>query len=242
MNLQDRAFAAGMFVIMGICCLGAYVAVSGFLNASPTGLDLALSAATVASAAQTSIVLPETVAPSAQPLSPVLLSGTPTNTPKGYKPTATLLSRGTPSPAFLADIPTITPATPGSTPTLATSTPASGCGYAYCPVRGGPPDSRAPTGQSCPLGYLWGFVIDSNGRGQAGMQIQYSNPDGEGDKTYTNGPPDPAGRWDVPAGGGTWTFQLIGPGDRPWSPAVSIQAHVADPSGKTCPTRLDFRQ
>lgn len=43
MTMQDRAYAVAIFIILGICCIGAYVAVSGFLNANPDGFSLALN-------------------------------------------------------------------------------------------------------------------------------------------------------------------------------------------------------
>ena len=46
MSMQDRAYAAAIFVIIGICCIGAYVAISGFANANPGGLLLAFNGAT----------------------------------------------------------------------------------------------------------------------------------------------------------------------------------------------------
>ncbi|MGB8648823.1 MAG: hypothetical protein WCF84_26540 [Anaerolineae bacterium] len=257
MNLQDRAFAVGIFIILGICCIGAYVAVSGFMNTNSGGLNLGLNVSTPSPTSGTPSDVSAGTAEAATPtLLPTGTSGPPTNTPKGFKPSATPSatvtpsSRGTPSPAFLADIPTITPAsgtsgTPGASSTQPAATapvPVGNCGYTYCPSPKGPPDDRAPTGNSCPTNYLWGFVIGSNGKGVPGVQVRYTNPDGESDHTFTKAPPDPAGRWDVAAPGGMWAIQILDSGGKPASPVIQIQAHVSDPSGKTCPTRLDFIQ
>ncbi len=251
MNLQDRAFAVGIFVIMGICCIGAYVAVSGFMNASPSGLGLGLGLGdtTPSPVVQPSLAVAAGTIEVATPTPfPSVTAAPPTNTPKGFKPSPTPVSRGTPSPSFLSDIPTAVPVTPG-TPSTSATQPAtavapvsSTCGYKYCPKINGAPDDRAPTGKPCPPSYLWGFVLNSDGKGAPGVQVRFTTPEGESDRTFTKAPPDPAGRWDVTAGSGMYTIQILDQNNKQLSPAVQIRAGVTDPSGATCPTRLDFVQ
>ncbi len=252
MNLQDRAFAVGIFIIIGICCIGVYVGISGFNAANPNGFTLALNLSTNTPPASPAINVSAETAEAATATSlPTVTSGPPTNTPKGFKPsatppaTATSLSRGTPSPAFLGDIPTVTPisGTPGavSTATATAPTTTGNCGYPYCPRPKGPPSEQAPTGNICPQNYLWGFVLDASGKGvSSGVWIRFTNPNGEGDKVAPKTLPDPPGRWDVSAGGGTWKLQLVDQNNNPLSPTQEMQAFVKYTTGNSCPTRLDF--
>ncbi len=244
MNLQDRAYAVGIFIVLGICCIGAYVAVSGFMNVNPKGLNLGLSGPTstetvvVATAVVTSTTVSATVAPL-----PTLVAIQPTNTPKGAKPTATSLSHGTPSPAFLSDIPTITPATDTGTTTPAPSPTASGggCGSPFCPIGGSPDQNIAPTGQACPRNYLWGLVLDQSGKGIAGWKIHFRDPAGNEGDTTTKAPPDPAGRYDIPtSSSGTWFIQLRDSGGNPQSATIRVDARQTSTDNKVCPTRIDF--
>jgi hypothetical protein len=245
MNLQDRAYAVGIFVVLGICCIGAYVAVSGFMNVNPRGLNLGLSGPTptaatvVATQVDTATVVVATVPPVATDT-----SAAPTNTPKGFKPSPTLLSRGTPSPAFLADIPTITPVTDTGTATTAAPSATAvtaGCGSPFCPVGGRPDPNIAPTGQACPLNYLWGLVLDQNGKGIPGWIIHFRDPAGNEGDTTTKAPPDPAGRYDIPtSSGGTWFIQLRDSGGNPQSALIRVDARKNNQNSAVCSTRTDF--
>ncbi len=241
MDLQDRAFAVGVFVILGVCCIGAYVAVSGFFNANPSGLSLGQNVSTPSPAATLLIPTGTVEIPTlTQVPTATIVAAPPTKTPKGFKPSPTPVDRGTPSPAFLADIPTVTPSVVSTQVVATAPPPVSGCGFAYCPRPKGPPTTDAPTGNVCPLNYLWGFVLDSGGRGVANVRVHYTNPNGDAGETLTKAPPDPAGRWDVVAGGGTWTIQLLDQNHNPISPPVPVEAHIPYTTGNSCPTRLDF--
>lgn len=231
MTMQDRAYAAAIFIILGICCIGAYVAVSGFTNANPNGLQIGLNSATQTPTAGVTIEIPtETAAPPTNTPLP------PTKTPIGFQPT--LPPEATRGPT-LDFIPTI--ATPEFTATPeATATPV-GCGAAFCP-RLGPPDPRAPTGNPCPDNYIWGFVFDTSGKGIGGMKITLRELNGAADKVTSKAPPDPEGRFDFPAASGTWSVQLVDRQEDPLSPPMQIQARVPWGGSGNCPTRVDFVQ
>ncbi len=248
MNLQDRAYAIGIFIVLGICCIGAYVAVSGFMNANPQGLTLGLGNSTPTSAVQspTAAAPTETEVAVTDTAVPVFTSAPPTNTPKGFKPTLTPLSRGTPSPAYLSDIPTITPSASGTAPALGfvpspTPAVAGNCGSPFCPIVGRPDETLGPSGQKCPRDYLWGLIMDRNGKGLAGWKIHFRDPAGNEEDRTTKGPPDPAGKYDIPApSGGVWFLQARDPSGKPLSPMFRVIAGQAYNGGATCPTRIDF--
>ncbi len=248
MNLQDRAYAIGIFVVLGICCIGAYVAVSGFMNANPQGLTLGLGNQTPVSTVQSATIAAptETETSATVTAAPLSTSAPPTNTPKGFSPTLTPLSRGTPSPAFLSDIPTVTLAAPGTAPAAgATRSPtaaaAGNCGSPFCPIMGKPDETLGPTGQKCPRDYLWGIVQDRNGKGLAGYKIHFRDPSGNEEDRTTKGPPDPPGKYDQPTGGGgKWFLQLRDPNGKPLSPMFPIESRQSYNGGAICPTRVDF--
>src|SRR5437867_10481496 len=84
MSIQDRAYAAAIFIVIGICCIGAYVAISGFFNANPNGITLSLSQPTGTATVEPNIEIPtETPAPPTFTPLPTL---PPTDTPKGFNP------------------------------------------------------------------------------------------------------------------------------------------------------------
>ncbi len=233
MNLQDRAYAAAIFVVLGICCIGAYVAVSGFMNANPQGLSLGLNSATGTPTPESVVQIP-TGAP-APPTSTPLPTEPPTKTPKGFvpSPTATLTRPPT------LDLPTA----PVSIVSRATpSAPAqAGCDYPFCPRIGVPDETVAPTGRTCPTEYLWGVVYDKNGVGIPNMQIRYEQSGGVKDSTMTKGPPDTRiGGYDIPAGSGTWILQLFDQSGNVKSPPFQIRSRQPYTGGSTCPTRVDF--
>ena len=244
MNLQDRAYAVGIFVVIGICCIGAYVAVSGFMNVNPHGFSLGLNGAAASpTVLVATAVVTETVAPATVPPLPTLVSALPTNTTSSLVPSPTLASRGTPSPAFLADIPTITPAagTGTSAPQASPTSASAGCDSPFCPIGGRPDETIAPTGQACPRNYLWGMVLDQNGKGIVGWRIHYRDPVGNEGDAITKSPPDPAGRYDIPtASGGTWLIQLRDAGGNPESAFIRVDARQASTNKANCPTRTDF--
>lgn len=229
MTMQDRVYAVAIFIILGICCIGAYVAVSGFVNANPEGLQIGLNASTATPTVGVTIEIPtETAAPPTNTPLP------PTKTPEGFQPTDIPAATRGPTLDF---IPTI--ATPEYTATpLFTATPPS-CGAAFCP-RLGAPDPRAPTGNPCPDNYIWGFVLDKVGNGMGGMKVSLRELSGAADIVTTKAAPDPEGRFDFPASGGTWTVQLVDRREDPLSPPIQIQAMTTWGGSGNCPTRVDF--
>ncbi len=263
MSVQERAYAAAIFIIIGICCIGAYVAISGFLNSNSDGLDFFGQALTPATPRLGIVIPTETPAPpSATPLPTI----PPTETPVGFIPSVTpattpVQDAGQAPTPTLDLLPTALNATPGTempTPTPSASptleldqptappapTAVSACGLPFCPRPLGPPDAAlAPTGRPCPDNYLWGLVLDESGEGIPGLKVRFRDPGGGGDDAVTKGAPDPPGRYDVPTGaGGTWTLQLLDPSGNALSPVVRMQAHQAYTGGGSCPTRVDFRK
>ncbi|RIK28801.1 MAG: hypothetical protein DCC52_08005 [Chloroflexi bacterium] len=231
MTMQDRAYAVAIFIILGICCIGAYVAVSGFLNANPDGFSLALNDASATPTIGVTVEIPtETPAPPTNTPLP------PTETPIGYQPTA--IPEATRGPT-LDFIPTI--ATPEFTATPEASATPPGCGSEFCP-RPGPADSRAPGGNPCPSHLIWGFVLDRNGQGIPGVKIHFNDASGNAGDKDTKGPPDHPGIYDIPVGGGVWTVQVVGKREALRSPP--FQVAVGQPWGGAgnCPTRVDFIQ
>ncbi len=229
MTMQDRAYAVAIFIILGICCIGAYVAISGFLNANPQGLTMALYSATVTPTLGVTIEIPtETAAPPTDTPPP------PTRTPKGFKPTDTPAFTRAPTLDF---IPTI--ATPEFTATPEPTNTPSSCGAAYCP-RLGPPDSRGPKGNTCSTEYIWGFVLDKNGEGVPNIRVHFREAGGAEGDARSKGDPDPRGRFDFPAANGTWTVQIWTKDGDPVSAPIQIQAGQPWGGSGNCPTRVDF--
>ncbi|MBM3128097.1 MAG: hypothetical protein FJ009_05595 [Chloroflexi bacterium] len=233
--MQDKTYVIAIFVVLGICCLGMYVAVSGYLNSNPGAFpDL------VAGFQGTPIVVTiSTYTPA--PTQPIV----------ALPPTPTIPA--VPSP--LGALQTITAAativfpTPAPTRVVvaATFTPASGfpscAGFPFCP-RGGPPDfGLGPGGNECPRNYIWGRVTDASGRGLRDRRIRFRNPMGEMDAVTTKAPPDPEGAYNIPAVaiGSTWEIWLLDPGGGEASPRVKLIAQPYTGVGN-CPTRLDFVQ
>lgn len=233
--MQNRLYAVAILVILGICCLGAYVAVSGFFN-KPATLNV-----------DSSITPPA-------PSTPVVIV-IPTDTPAAPKPgpggvvTPTIVLIPSPLGAFQTAVarlpPTATPkpaAPPTAIPAPTTSGPSCG-DFAFCP-RGGPPDSSlGPGGVACPRNYIWGRVVDLNEKGIPDWKIRYKTPSGETDSTTTKAPPDPPGKYDIPSvqPPSTWTLWLLDPNGSQVSPQFTITAQIYTGAGD-CPTRVDFVQ
>ena len=235
--MQDRYLVIALIVILAICCLGGYVAVSGFLNSNPS----ALSALTPGVAAT-----PISVAVS-------------TDTPAATKPAATAPRAATavPVPSPLGAFETIAAASstqlpPGPSPTTgkptspaptAPVTAGQSCsGFSFC-TKGGPPDAAlAPQGRDCPSNYIWGRVVDKNGNGMPDMRIRFKlESTGETDVAVSKAPQDPPGAYNISAQlGGTWILWLTDGGNQ-ISPQVKVLVKSYG-GGGDCPTRVDFFQ
>jgi hypothetical protein len=233
--MQDRSYAIAVVVVLAICCLGVYVAISGYLVSRPP----AISALT----------------PGAQ-ATPVVVT-IPTATPEPTKPVAApvVVPTVAPLPSPLGAFQTITAATtavatlaalsptaprPPSSPTSASLAP-SCSGFAFCP-RGGPPDfALGPGGMDCPRNYIWGRVVDANGQGMPNVRIRFKSPSGGNGSVVSKAPPDPPGIYNIPTGqpGSTWVLWLDAGGQA--SPQFPITTQIYSGTGN-CPTRVDFAQ
>lgn len=233
MNVQDRAYAVAIFLVLGICCIGAYVAVSGFSNSNPQGLSLGLNNATQTPTEVSVVEIPTgTEAPPTGTEAPTI---PPTRTPKGFLPSPTPTLKRAPT----LDLPTAPPveissATPEATVQV-------GCGFPFCGRIGRPDPKMAPTGRDCPTDYLWGVVYDKNGNGLPNWQIRYQQIGGVSDQVITKGPPDTRiGGYDIPVGSGTWVLQLYDTSRNVKSAPFQVTSRQPYTGGSTCPSRVDF--
>jgi hypothetical protein len=235
--MQDKTYVIAIIVVLGICFLGMYVAVSGYLNSNPGAFpDI------VASIQGTPVVISistYTPAPT-QPI--VVLPNTPTiapvPSPLGALQTITAAATiVVPTPAPAATRPAAS-----STSTGAPGLP-SCAGFAFCP-RGGQPDYVLGIGGNpCKSDYIWGRVTDASGHGLREWKIRYQNPFGELNTVTTKAPPDPEGVYNVPsvATGSTWYIWLLDAVGKEVSPRVKFIPQPYTGVGN-CPTRLDFVQ
>ncbi len=236
--MQDRSYVIAIAVVLAICCLGVYVAVSGAMN-----LRNPISAITheAPAAAATLIVV---VAPTDTPVLPLAgLTLMPTMTPPPVPSplgafqtlTAPLASTRAPTaPLF----PTLAPIAPPPTPAVQSCS-----SFLFCPS-GGPPDaSLAPTGDQCPRNYVWGRVVDAGGNGLVGLRVRFKTPLGSLDSAETKGPPDPAGIYNIiaPPPGGNWVLWVLDSGGGQASPQYTVAAPQVYGGAGNCPTRVDFR-
>jgi len=232
--MQDKTYVIAIVVVLLICCLGVYVAVSGYLNSNPDAFPTLVAGfqstpVVVAIGTYTPLPTPAVIAPPATPTLPAVPS------PLGALRTITA--------AITIVVPTPTRAVVAS-PTFTTVSGFPACGnFPFCP-RPGPPDlTLAPAGQECPRNYIWGRVVDANGRGLRDRRIRFKNPLGETDTVTTKGAPDPEGIYNIPsvASGSTWEIWLLDAGGGDASPRVKVTA-IAYPGIGPCPTRVDFVQ
>jgi hypothetical protein len=237
-TMQDRYYIIAIVVILGICCLGGYVAVSGYLNSNAPSLAFLTPGAPV-----TPVVVVVstdtpgatlTLAPAGGPTAPPLPS------PLGaFQTIAAETTQGpaTPTAAKTA----ATPAPAVATPSAA---PASSCSsFPYCPKAGPPDFALGPGGKECPPNLIWGRVVDKNGNGMPNVRIRFKLvATGESDLVTTKGPPDPAGAYNSPTGqaGSTWLVWVTD-GSNQLSPQVTVTTAGFTGSGN-CPTRMDFVQ
>ncbi len=134
----------------------------------------------------------------------------------------------------------VRPTSPLAPPSSVTQTCAN---YVFCPS-GGPPDGAlAPTGAQCPQNYIWGRIVDKNGKGISGVRIRFKNPMGNTDSVESKGPPDPPGIYNIlsPPPGGSWLLWVLDAGGGQASPQYAIVAPQSFTGSGNCPTRVDFR-
>ncbi|MBI3914298.1 MAG: hypothetical protein HY327_08970 [Chloroflexi bacterium] len=234
--MQDRTTAVFILITLAVCCLGLYVAVSGFLINTPPSTT---SLGPLSPVAQSTVIVlasatdtPRSI--SARPTavaipSPLGAFQTITAAVTAARPTATITPRVTVAP------PTSLPAIVGA---------ASCANFAFCP-QGGAPDSRlAPTGAACPRNYIWGTVLDANGRGITDARLRFKGPLGDLETVASKGPPDPPGIYNIlaPPPGGIWIIWMIDAANNRLSPDITVHAPQGFAGGGSCPTRVDFVQ
>lgn len=237
--MQDKAYAVAIVVVLGICCLGMYVAVSGYLNSNPSALS---SLATpVFQSTQVVVNLPTDT-----PLPTVTLA------------TQSIVATAAPLPSPLGAFQTITAATTSVAPTAppvivrptapptspATSSSVSCAGFQFCPKGGSGDSAIAPTGVECPRNFIWGRVTDASGAGIPNARIRFKlSTTGEADTVTSKGPPDPAGIYNIPTGqpGSSWVLWMLDAGGNIVSPQITLVTQPYSGAG-ICPTRLDFVQ
>jgi len=237
--MQDRYYVIAIIVILAICCLGGYVAVSGYINSNPPSLPFLAPGTPV-----TPIVVvvntdtPSPVTPAAPPAGAT--NPVPVPSPLGAFQTIAAQTTGGPATATATKV---TPAARPPTATLVPATAAASCdGFAYCP-KGGPPDyALGVGGDPCRPNYIWGRVVDKNGNGLPNIRMRYKLvSSGDVTDAFTKSPPDPAGTYNFPAQSGSqWLVWIVDSGNQV-SPQVPITAQVYAGT-VNCPTRLDFQQ
>ncbi len=231
--MQDRYYVIAIIVILAICCLGGYVAVSGYFNSNPP----ALSVLTPGTAATPIVVLVSTDTPG--PISPpVTVAGAPT-----VQPVPSPLGAFQTIAASTTQLPPTPTAKSTNLPTAPPASAAQSCsGFAFCP-KGGPPDfTLGPTGE-CPANYIWGRVVDKNGNGLPNIRVRYKLVStGDVSDAFTKAPPDPAGAHNIPTGqaGSVWLVWIIDSGNQV-SPQFTLTTQKYSGTGD-CPTRVDFVQ
>ena len=235
--MQDRYLVVAILVILAICCLGGYVAISGYLISNPPSL----SALATGVAATPIVIAVSTDTPAAArtvAAAPPSATAPPVPSPLGAFETIAAAST-------TQQVPTRAPTAgkPASPPTVAPVTTGESCGtFTFC-AKGGTPDfTLGPTGNSCPSNYIWGRVVDKNGNGMPDMRIRFRLvATGEGDSVVSKGPPDPAGAYNIPVQpGSTWVVWLTDAGNQ-ISPQVTVTLQGYGGAGN-CPTRVDFVQ
>jgi hypothetical protein len=234
--MQDRSSVIAIVVILAICCLGAYVAVTGYLNARPPD------------------AMDATPGIQATPL----VINLPTDVPAATKPPVAIANTITPlpMPSPLGALRTITaavtvqapPATIRPTSVPATATPASampGCaGMSFCAQGGNADTTLAPQGIECPRNYVWGRVVDNNAKGIAGYRVAYTDPIGTNVFAETKAANDQrgAGAYDIPANSGAWILWLVDANGNRISPRVTVNMPPNYQGTGACPSRVDFVQ
>ncbi len=234
--MQDKTYVIAIIVVLAICCLGMYVAVSGYLNSNPGAFpDI------VASFQGTPVVVSISTYTPAPTQVVIALPNTPTiaavPSPLGALQTITA--------AATIVIPTPVPTRAVVASPTATGGPGfpSCAGFAFCP-RAGPPDyALGIGGDPCPRNYIWGRVTDASGRGLRDRKIRFKAPYGEMDNVTTKAPPDPEGVYNIPsvATNSTWVVWLLDAGGGEASPRVTLHTQAYTGVGN-CPTRIDFVQ
>lgn len=236
--MQDKSYAIAIVVILLICCLGMYVAVSGYLNSNPAGLTSSITP--ILQTTPVAITIP-TDTP--LPIKPVTIQPRVPTAPPIPSPLGAFQTITAATTAIAPTLPQILPATKAPPASTAASAPAaqSCAGFAYCWKNGAPDIVLGPTGNECPRNYIWGLVTDVNGKGMPNIRIRYRAPNGEIGETTTKDKPDVPGKYDVPAERGTFVV-WVSSGGAPASPQVSVLVQPHGAGSSVCLMRVDFFQ
>ncbi|MBI5305020.1 MAG: hypothetical protein HY868_23010 [Chloroflexi bacterium] len=239
--MKERSYVIAIVVVLAICCLGVYVAVTGYLNSQPS--TTAPSTSGVIASPVVTVLPTETIAPSKPvAVAPVISATTaPAPSPLGAIRTITAVVPTQPIAPVVAARPSATPAPPPPATTVAPASPACS-GFAYCWSSGVPDSTIGPGGNECPANYIFGRVVDSGGRGIPNMQIRFRDPTGISAGTTTKSPPDPAGAYNIPTGqpGSIWELWLEVNGNQASNLAkITTQRYTG---AGNCPNRVDFIQ
>ncbi|MBI4787384.1 MAG: hypothetical protein HY782_10105 [Chloroflexi bacterium] len=243
--MQDRSYAMAIVVVLAICCLGMYVAVSGYLNSNPSGFASLSATPAIPGTLVVVVINTDTPAPTKPGATvPPVATSPPIPSPLGAFQTITAattatVARTTATATLRAPLPPTAPP-----PVVAPSPAAQSCSnFTFCPS-GGPPDAQlAPTGDPCPRNYIWGRIVDVSGKGLPETQIRFRTPLGNVDRAASKGPPDPPGIYNIlaPAPGGSWTLWLVDSVGAQISPQITIVAPQPYLGSGNCPTRIDFK-
>ena len=231
--MDNRAYALAFMGVLGIICLGAYVAISALFDvngdplirfdsgtAAPTVIALGTRAAGTRTATPTSTpFVPYLPTLDFATVTPALPTATYTLPPL---PSPRLLPTRTPTPppgdTSTPPPPGVTvPPSPSATPTNAP--PPGGYPYSYS----GPSVER----RNCVSQYIiYGYVRDAHGQGMAGVHIRYSArfPHPIDFPTAGTRSGGEAGYYELTAGtsGNEFDVTLIESGDQPLSPTVHV--------------------
>ena len=243
--MQDRAYVIAIVIVLAICCLGGVVAVTGYVNSNqisstPSTGSLAITPLVISVNTDTPAPIVTKSPGSGLSAATPAVAPSPLGAFQTIAASSSLSGASTPAPTTAAGS---SKASSVSSSVSSTVAQVSCAGFGFCPKSGQPDSSLGPGGNECPRNYIWGRVVDLNGRGLANMRIRYQGPSGEYDAVITKAPPDPAGVYNIVTGqtGTTWTIWLIDADGRDQSPHINVLTQAYSGVGE-CPTRRDFIQ
>lgn len=240
--MENRAYAFAFMVVLGIICLGAYVAVSALLDTggdpiirfdggstTPTPVPVTTRAGTRTPTPTNTPnipVIPTIIFPTATPVPP---TNTPTLRPF---PTPALIPTRTPTPV---DTPPPVQSTALPPPPGPTNTPTADARTFQYRVDSGPAVDRT---RRCSSGvYIYGFVRDAQNNPLPGVRVKYG-------VTNVINPPaavtEAKGYELFVRSETTWYVLIVDNGDRPLSPTVNVRT-PAEGSGE-CWVKLDWKR
>jgi hypothetical protein len=247
--MDNRAYAFAFLCVLGIICLGAYVAVSALFDLSGdplirfdagTGVPTVIAVETRPAGTRTAtptitpflVFIPTIVFPTATP-TPLPPTFTPTLPPL---PTPRPLPTRTPTP-LPGDSPVPPPGATALPPTPTNTPPPGGYPFSYS----GPSVER----RNCVSQYIiFGYVRDSRGQGLAGVQIRYSAkyPHQIDFPNASTRSGSEAGYYELTVGtaGNEIDVALIEAGDRQLSPSVHVSTNGFD--GGNCWYLLNWQR